>query len=185
MPDLDRAFSETRGDLRGAYRAGAALSQGKDPSLALRIVGRTLLPEGPRFANVDHVAGNLDGKAPLDAAFGVGNTDRARHLASLFVDDLADVLRDGIDPRFELSRYGERLALVRHRLMRCGKRWKTSRRWWMKRWMNWTREKLRAFPPDLVGITVPFPGNVYGALRIARMVKSIHPKARVVLGVAM
>ena len=37
-------------------------------------------------------------------------TDRARHLASLFVDDLADVIRDGIDPRFELSRYGEKLA---------------------------------------------------------------------------
>ena len=33
-----------------------------------------------------------------------------KHLASLYIDDLADVVRDGIDPRFELSRYGERLA---------------------------------------------------------------------------
>jgi len=52
-----------------------------------------------------------DGEDPLGWAFGeLGTTDRARHLASLFIDDLADVLRDGIDPRFELSRYGERLA---------------------------------------------------------------------------
>ena len=80
--------------------------QGRDPSLALRIAGRTLLPEGPRFAALD---GPEDEQ--LAWAFGeLGTTDRARHLASLFVDDLADVVREGIDPRFELSRYGEKLA---------------------------------------------------------------------------
>lgn len=157
--------------------------QGKDPSLALRIVGRTLLPEGPRFANVDHVAGNLDGKAPLDAAFGkLGTTDRARHLASLFVDDLADVLRDGIDPRFELSRYGERLASSAPSFDALWEALEDEPTLVDETLDELTREKLRVFPPDLVGITVPFPGNVYGALRIARMVKSIHPKARVVLG---
>ena len=80
--------------------------QGRDPTLALRIVGRTLLPEGPRFAALDDPEDER-----LAWAFGeLGTTDRARHLASLFVDDLADVVRDGIDPRFELSRYGEKLA---------------------------------------------------------------------------
>ena len=45
------------------------------------------------------------------SAFGtLGTTEQARYLASLYVDDLADVWRDGIDPRFELARYGERLA---------------------------------------------------------------------------
>ncbi len=83
--------------------------QGHDPSLAMRIAGRAFLPEGPRFASLDAESG--DGEELLGWAFGeLGVTDRARHLASLFVDDLADVIRDGIDPRFELSRYGEKLA---------------------------------------------------------------------------
>src|SRR6188508_545258 len=77
--------------------------QRRDPSMAFRIVGRAFLPEGPRFAQA------LDEQ--IHAAFGaLGTTEQARYLASLYVDDLADVWRDGIDPRFELARYGERLA---------------------------------------------------------------------------
>src|SRR3954468_9599485 len=85
--------------------------QGRDPSLAMRIAGRAFLPEGPRFAALDAESGDDGAEDLLGWAFGeLGVTDRARHRASLFVDDLADVIRDGIDPRFELSRYGERLA---------------------------------------------------------------------------
>src|SRR5262249_42904993 len=85
--------------------------QGRDPSLAMRIAGRAFLPEGPRFAALDADAESGDGEELLGWAFGeLGVTDRARHLASLFIDDLADVIRDGIDSRFELSRYGEKLA---------------------------------------------------------------------------
>ena len=77
--------------------------QRRDPSLAFRIVGRAFLPEGPRFEHA------LD--ETLHSAFGtLGTTEQARYLASLYVDDLADVWRIGIDPRFELARYGERLA---------------------------------------------------------------------------
>src|SRR5262249_13977694 len=60
--------------------------QGRDPSLAMRIAGRAFLPEGPRFAALDGGSGD-DGDL-LGWAFGeLGTTDRARHLASLFVDD--------------------------------------------------------------------------------------------------
>jgi len=156
--------------------------QGQDASLALRIVGRGFLPEGPRFASLDAGAGD-DGEDALHWAFGeLGTTDRARHLASLFVDDLADVVRDGIDARFELSRYGEKLAssaatfdalaaalagaptLVDELLDQLAAEW------------------VRRQAPDLVGLTVPFPGNLYGALRIARVVKAERPAAKVVIG---
>src|SRR4051812_28436637 len=86
--------------------AAVRFLQGRDPGMALRIVGRTFLPEGPRFSQANE--GDDD---PLAWAFGsLGVEDRARHLASLYVDDVADALRDGVDARFELSRYGERLA---------------------------------------------------------------------------
>ena len=87
-----------------------AFLQGQDSTLASRIVTRRFLPEGPRFASLD-VYVDDDGGDPLAWAFGaLGVHDRARHLATLYLNDLADVLRDAVDPRFEFVRYAEKLA---------------------------------------------------------------------------
>ena len=87
-----------------------AFLQGRDPTLGHRIAGRGFLPEGPRFDSLD-VYIDEDGGDPLAWAFGaLGMQDRARHLATLYLNDLADVLRDAIDPRFEFVRYAESLA---------------------------------------------------------------------------
>ena len=84
--------------------------QGRDPSLALRIVGRDWLPEGPRFVPLDEDPGGAE-EEPLAWAFGsLGLTDRAKHLATLYLDDLADAVREGIDPSFGLSRYAGHLV---------------------------------------------------------------------------
>jgi hypothetical protein len=87
-----------------------AFLQGRDSTLSHRIAGRGFLPEGPRFAALD--AYDDDGTGdPLGWAFGaLGQQDRARHLATLYLNDLADVLRDGVDEGFEFVRYAERLA---------------------------------------------------------------------------
>jgi radical SAM superfamily enzyme YgiQ (UPF0313 family) len=152
--------------------------QGRDPTLAMRIVGRTLLPEGPRFAALAD-----EDDDTLAAAFGeLGVTDRARHLASLFVDDLADVIREGIDPRFDLSRYGESLAASAASFDALAGALAGEPTLVDVMLDDLTREWVRAQSPDLVGLSVPFPGNLYGALRIARAVKAERPAARVVMG---
>jgi hypothetical protein len=86
--------------------------QGRDPSLAHRIASRHYLPEGPRFQSLDDYMDSAPGAADaLDWAFGaLGLQDRAKHIATLFLNDLADVIRDAIDPRFEFVRYAESLA---------------------------------------------------------------------------
>ncbi|MCU1276490.1 MAG: hypothetical protein JWM53_36, partial [bacterium] len=108
------SFVARAGEYIDTVDAAVRFLQGRDPGLALRIVGRSFLPEGPRFATTRDGDGERDGDGDADSlawAFGsLGLEDRARHLASLYVDDVADALRDGIDARFELSRYGERLA---------------------------------------------------------------------------
>ena len=45
-----------------------------------------------------------------------------------------------------------------------------------------TRELALAHRPDLVGMTAPFPGNVYGAFRMARILRRELPEATLVLG---
>ena len=151
--------------------------EGRDPTMAARIARRDLLPEGPRFAALD---GEDD---PAGWAFGaLGTTDMARHLASLFVDDLADAVADGIDPRFGLARHGEKLACGAATFEPLGEALRARPTLVDEMLDDLARGLLAARKPDLVGITIPFPGNVYGALRVGRLVKAERPRTRVVLG---
>jgi radical SAM superfamily enzyme YgiQ (UPF0313 family) len=156
--------------------AAVRFLQGRDPSLALRIVGREFLPEGPRFAT-------LDGSDILEWAFGaLGAQDQAKYLASLFIDDLADVLRDGIDPRFELSRYGERLAASAASFDGLRSALDAPPTLVDETLDTIARELAVEHRPDVLGLTVPFPGNAYGAFRIARAVRRDLPGVRIVMG---
>ena len=87
-----------------------AFLQGRDSTLSHRINSRTFLPEGPRFSSLDAFDEEEAGDS-LSWAFGaLGSQDRARHLATLYLNDLSDVLRDAVDERFEFVRYAESLA---------------------------------------------------------------------------
>ena len=85
-----------------------AFLQGRDATLCHRISGRGFLPEGPRFAALD-VYGDAEAADPLAWAFGaLGQQDRARHLATLYLNDLADVLRDGLSMVYSFFEPSER-----------------------------------------------------------------------------
>ena len=159
--------------------------QGRDPGFALRIIGRTVLPEGPRFAAIDQGPGGGagDDDDPLGWAFGaLGIADRAKHLASLYIDDLADVIRDGIQPEFELARYGERLAASAPTFDPLREALEGEPTLVDQVVDELAGELYARHRPDVVGLTAPFPGNIYGAFRIARAIKAIAPATRVVLG---
>ncbi|MBA3499203.1 MAG: radical SAM protein [Myxococcota bacterium] len=154
--------------------------QGRDPNFALRIVGRELLPEGPRFAPI-HESSEDD---PLAWAFGgLGIADRAKHLASLYIDDVADAIRDGIEPSFELSRYGESLAASAPSFDALHDALEDDEPSLVAEILDEiTRELVTQHRPDVVGLSAPFPGNVYGAFRIARAIKAVSPSTKTVLG---
>lgn len=153
--------------------------QGRDSSLAARIVGREFLPEGPRFAAL---AGD-SGDEHLSCAFGtMGLVDRAKHLASLYVDDIADAIRDGIDARFELSRYGEKLAASEPTFDPLADALEGEPTLVDTMLDAIASELIAHHRPDLLGLSVPFPGNVYGALRIARVARASSGSPTIVLG---
>jgi radical SAM superfamily enzyme YgiQ (UPF0313 family) len=159
--------------------------QGRDPGLALRIAGRGFLPEGPRFSGLRSEVGATDDafEDPLTWAFGaLGTADRAKHLATLYIDDLADVVRDGIQPHFELSRYGERLAASAASFDGLRDALEGQPTLLDAVLDDIARDLCAQHRPDLVGLTAPFPGNVYGAFRIARAIRAAWPSTRIVLG---
>ncbi len=163
--------------------------QRRDPTLALRIVGRAFLPEGPRFQQLSPIPPGdpaVSDEQFLSAFDALGTAEQAHHLASLYIDDLADVWRVGIDPRFELARYGERLAASAasfdplHAAL-------TGEPTLIDATLDeLTRDLMAARPdasrPDVVAVTAPFPGNVYGAFRMARMIREVAPETTLILG---
>ncbi len=156
--------------------------QGRDSTLAHRIASRQYLPEGPRFASLD-VYVDDEGGDPLAWAFGaLGLNDKAKHLATLYLNDLADVLRDAIDPRFEFVRYAESLAASQASFEPLAKALAAPSNLIDDTLARLTLEALTEHQPTVVLISVPFPGSVYAAFRIAQSVKAHDPKIVTLLG---
>jgi radical SAM superfamily enzyme YgiQ (UPF0313 family) len=159
-----------------------AFLQGRDPTLGHRIAGRGFLPEGPRFDSLD-VYIDEDGGDPLAWAFGaLGMQDRARHLATLYLNDLADVLRDAIDPRFEFVRYAESLAQSQPTFEPLARALAAPLNLVDRTLVDLTLAALQRHQPSVVLISVPFPGSVYAAFRIAQAVKAHDATIVTVLG---
>ncbi|HEV6965512.1 B12-binding domain-containing radical SAM protein [Roseateles sp.] len=159
-----------------------AFLQGRDPTLAHRINTRTFLPEGARFASLDHYVGE-EGEDPLAWAFGaLGLQDRARHLATLFLNDLADVLRDAVDERFEFVRYAEKLAAAQPHFDPLAQALAEPPHLIDRTLQRLALQALDEHDPGVVLLSVPFPGSVYAALRIAQAIKAARPEVVTVLG---
>ena len=169
-----RSFLAQEGEYVATADAVRSFLQGRDPVLARRISTRAFLPEGPSFLAAD----SLD----VDALYGAnGVRDYALHLASLYVDDITLAVREGIDPRFNLASHGGRIASVppTYALLR---RWLDGTPTLLDGWIDaLARDAFARHSPDIVALTVPFPGAFYGALRIGRLAKA-ETRAKVILG---
>ena len=179
-----RLFADHFEIYRATISSAIRFLQGRDPSLAHRIASRHFLPEGGRFASLDqYVASEQSGGDALAWAFGaLGLQDRAKHIATLYLNDLADVIRDAIDPRFEFVRYAESLAASQPTFDHLHVALNTPHTLVDASLHALTLDALSQYQPSLVLITAPFPGNVYGAFRVAQTIKQSQPSIVTVLG---
>ncbi len=171
-------FSRYRSSIAAVIR----FLQGQDSTLAHRINTRAFLPEGARFASLD-AYDDGEGGDPLAWAFGaLGLQDRARHLATLYLNDLADVVREAIDPRFEFVRYAEKLATSQPHFDLLAQALAAPPNLVDNTLAALTAQMLARHQPQLVLLSVPFPGAVYAALRIAQQLKQLQPDLPIALG---
>ena len=177
-----QAFAAMRARYFATIEPAIAFLQGRDSTLAHRIAGRHYLPEGPRFETLD-VYVDDEGGDPLGWAFGaLGLQDRAKHLATLYLNDLADVLRDAVDPRFEFVRYAESLAGSQPTFDPLADALAAPTNLVDDTLHALTLAAIERHAPTVVLLSVPFPGSVYAAFRIAQSIKAHHPHIVTVLG---
>ncbi|MEY4273163.1 MAG: hypothetical protein RL638_111 [Bacteroidota bacterium] len=145
----------------------------KNPTMAHLIAEQNYLPEASRFQQV----------ADLEWAFGsMGVRDKARHLATLYLEDISDLIIEAVDPHFGFSRYAERLGRSAASFQELHEALHAPLTYIDEILVNILSEKIQAEKPDLVAITTPFPGNLYSALRCGQWLKQHHPHIRVALG---
>ena len=139
--------------------------RGQDDTLGPRIANRSLLPEGKRFVQLD--------EDNLEWSFGVsGTTDKAQHLATLFIEDIADHIRENIDPHFDLVRYAEYLSNDAPTFAPLYAELQQEPSPIDRLMLSLLEECVSGFNPDKVCLTVPFPGCLYGALRCGQWLKA-------------
>ncbi|MFC5408702.1 B12-binding domain-containing radical SAM protein [Larkinella bovis] len=147
--------------------------QNKNPTLAHSICDRSYLPEAARFSDLDD----------LEWAFGtMGIHDKARHLATLYLEDLGDLITEAVDPHFGFSRYAERLGRSATHFDALHEALQAPETRISVTLTKRLEERLQAWKPTVVCLTVPFPGNLYGALKCGQYLKKHHPDLSVIMG---
>ena len=150
-----------------------AFLQGKNPSLARQICSRNFLPEASRFAQLDD----------MEWAFGsMGMQDNAKHLATLYLEDISDFILECVDENFGFSRYAERLGRSANSFDELQEHLQLPPTFIDEITLSLLDEKLKQVQPALVCISVPFPGNLYSAFRCAQYIQQQFPGIKVAMG---
>ncbi len=147
--------------------------QDKNPALAHLICDGSYLPEASRFAQL----------ADLEWAFGtMGSKDKAKHLATLYLEDLCDLIVEAVDPHFGFSRYAERLGRSASSFDTLDKALHQKNTFIDHLLLDILKSKMVALQPDFVAFSVPFPGNLYSAFKSAQWIKKHYPHVKVAMG---
>jgi hypothetical protein len=150
-----------------------AFLQGKNPTLALQICQEDYLPEASRFAQLEE----------LDWAFGtMGTQDKAKHLATLYLEDISDFIVECVDANFGFSRYAERLGRSANSFDELYSALQEEPTYIDNLLFALLKERIETIQPELFLISVPFPGNLYSAFRSAQWVKQNHPNIKISMG---
>ncbi len=150
-----------------------AFLQGKKPTLARQICSGNFLPESARFAQLDD----------MDWAFGsMGMQDKAKHLATLYLEDLSDYIVECVDENFGFSRYAERLGRSANSFDEMYSHLQNQPTYIDNLTLQILQHRIVEVKPKLICFSVPFPGNLYSAFRCAQFIKSNFPAIKIAMG---
>jgi radical SAM superfamily enzyme YgiQ (UPF0313 family) len=147
--------------------------QSKNVGLARKICTELYLPQASRFKQTDY----------MEWAFGfMGLQDKAKHLATLYFEDICDFITENIDANFGVSRYAESLGMSANSFDDLYAHLQTELSFIEELSLVILDKKLKETEPKLVCFSVPFPGNLVGAFRGAQHIKKYFPNVKVAMG---
>jgi radical SAM superfamily enzyme YgiQ (UPF0313 family) len=150
-----------------------AFLQDKNPTLAYTISEGDFLPEASRFEQLED----------LEWAFGtLGIRDKARYYATLYLEDLGDLIKEVVDPNFGFSRYAERLGLSASTFDEMEEALQEPAGMIDEIMLDLLKEKIELYQPNSIAFSVPFPGNLYGAFKCGQYIKKHYQEIKIWMG---
>ncbi len=147
--------------------------QGKNHTFARQICTEDFLPRAARFEQLDD----------MDWAFGtMGMQDKAKHLATLYLEDLSDFIVECIDANFGFSRYAEHLGRSASSFDELYGQLQKEPSFIDAISLHILEKQLQQLQPKLICMSVPFPGNLYSAFRCAQFIKANYPEIKIAMG---
>ncbi|MDB4297736.1 radical SAM protein [Flavobacteriaceae bacterium] len=146
----------------------------QDATQAYQINHPQFLPQGHRRI-----------KLPKDLSGPFGNLgilDKAKHIATLFVEELGDFINANVDEFFSFTRYAEQIARAASSFDQLDEFLTYETTLVEDEMLYHLDEKLKTDDFELVCFTVPFPGNLFSALRCAQYIKQEYPHIAIAMG---
>jgi hypothetical protein len=180
IKNLEQIFSANtakmialRNDYINTIDAVIAFLQDNNPTLAHSICKREMLPEAARFEHTDD----------LEKAFGnMGIQDKAKYIATMYLEDLSDLIKETVDSHFGFSRYAERLGRSANSFDELYAELQKPYTFIDEILIEILAAQMKEVHPKMVALSVPFPGNLYASLRCGQWIKQNYPDVKLMMG---
>lgn len=151
-----------------------AFLQKQDITTAHQILEAGYLPLGHRLSKVNTgitwEAGDL------------GIIDKAKHFGTLFIEEIGDFIQANVDEFFAFTKYAEQIATSASSFNQLDDFLSFQPTIIEEEMLDILVEKIKKENPLLVCFTIPFPGNLFAALRCAQFTKQLFPNIHVAFG---
>jgi len=142
--------------------------QKQDIETANKILHPHFLPVGHRLLYVN--------TAIQWEAGDIGIIDKAKHFGTLFIEEIGDFIQANVDEFFAFTKYAEQIATSASSFDPLDELLTYQPTLIEDEMFNILEAHIEKHTPDLVCFTIPFPGNLFSALRCSQFIKQFFPE---------
>ena len=148
--------------------------QKQDIQTAYKILESGFLPIGHRLSKVSAEIKWAEGDA--------GVIDKAKHFATLYIEEIGDFIQANVDEFFSFTKYAEQIATSASSFNQIEEFLNYEPTLIEDEMLGILEEQIKKHKPNLVCFTIPFPGNLFASLRCSQFIKHYFPEIKVAFG---
>lgn len=148
--------------------------QSQTIEVAREILSPGFLPIGHRLSKVNNKIKWTQGE--------IGVIDKAKHYGTLFIEELGDFIRANVDEFFSFTRYAEQIATSASSFDQLEEYLNYEPTLIEDKLFDVLEDQLTKHQPELICFTVPFPGNLFAALRSSQFIRQFYPTIKIAMG---
>jgi hypothetical protein len=151
-----------------------AFLQKQDIKTANKILEKGFLPLGHRLSKVNTTITWEAGE--------IGIIDKAKHYGTLFIEEIGDFIQANVDEFFAFTKYAEQIATSASSFDQLDTFLSYQPTIIEEEMLDILVAQIEEHTPVLVCFTIPFPGNLFAALRCSQFIKQLFPDIHVAFG---